>query len=134
MCSLSISITRPCGEIAAVGVLGEILAHPDFLGNLVDRVQLVGLGFVGPEDAEVVQRFAASLPRRKLPRVGTLPARVPPGDIDLDGEVAEVGQVEGPAQQAAVGHRIGAHAAVAGGSQGLQFRNQAPLLVKCFSG
>jgi hypothetical protein len=36
-------------ELAAVGVFGKVLRQPEFLACLVNVVELVGSGFVGPK-------------------------------------------------------------------------------------
>jgi hypothetical protein len=50
------------------------------------------------------------------------------------GVVAEVGQAQVAQQQAAVGVRVGAHAALAFGRQRGQFRDEPPVLVEQFLG
>src|SRR5208283_2442281 len=77
------------GQVAAVGVLGEVLAEPRLLGDLVDGVELVGLRLVRPEKPEVVL-----VPPHDLPHQDAEEARVTglgcSWFLDFDAESAEV--------------------------------------------
>ena len=84
-------------ELAAVGVLGEILRQPHFLGDVVERLQPVGLRLVRPEDAEVLHVQPRDF-AQEIAEGGNIARQGRPRFLDLDGGVAEVGHVERPAQ------------------------------------
>ncbi len=107
------------GQVAAVVVLLKVLAHPDLLAGIVDVGQLVGLGLVGPEQAEVGRVHGDDV-AQEGGHVGHAGVHGDGGLVDLDGVVAEVGHAQRLAQQAAVGDGVGAHAAVAGRGQRAQ--------------
>ena len=116
-------------QLTAVGVFRTIIGEPQLLARLVDRIELVGRGLVGPEDAEVrhvpAHGVAQEAPQR--PRVlGFRGARL----VDGDGVVSEIRRAEGFAHQPAVGVRIGAHASCALRRERLQLRNQPSLVVE----
>ena len=111
-------------EPALAGVLGEDLHHPtgpgevlvdvmelarpDLVGHLVDGVEPVGRGLVGPEDAEVGVVVADHADEPLAQDAGRLVdgrART----LHLDGALPPVGQAQRPLEQAAVGVRVGAH-------------------------
>ena len=96
-------------QLAAVGVFGQIVRQPEFLARFVDGVEPVGRVLVGAEDAKVVHVLPHDI-AQESPSGRVFSAAVLPGLFDLDGVVAEVGQAQRLAQQAAVGVRIGAHA------------------------
>ena len=84
------------------------LARPDLVGHLVDRVEPVGRGLVGPEDAEVGVVVADHADEPLAQHAGRLVdgrART----LHLDGALPPVGQAQRPLEQAAVGVRVGAH-------------------------
>jgi len=81
-------------EIAAVGVLREVRCEPHLLGDVLERLQSVRLRLVRAEDAEVPM-FSRVTSRRKLPRVGTLPARVAPGFSTLTAQSRKSGMSNG---------------------------------------
>jgi len=130
---------------ALAGVLGQHLDHPalgrevlvdlldptreDLVGDLVDRVQPVGRGLVGPEDAEVVGVVAH--------HVDEVVPQHPRGLVDraarrryVDRVVPEVAEHERPAQQSAVGVRVRAHPPMTRRRQRAQPLDQPPLLVE----
>ena len=120
-------------QIAAVGVLGEILAEPGLLGDLVDRVSRLEAFSSGPK----TRKFSccrASMSRRKLPSDWVVPTSVVPGFSTCDGVVAEVRQAQRLAQQAAVGVRVGAHPPRAFRGKCPQLRHQRPFSSKSSSG
>jgi len=43
------------GKFGAIGIFGEVVGEPNLLGCFIDRTQLIGSGFIGSEDAEVVR-------------------------------------------------------------------------------
>ena len=57
-------------QLAAVGVLGEVLAQPGLLGHLVDRGQPVRGVLVGAEDAEVVRVVAHDVAQELAQQLG----------------------------------------------------------------
>ncbi len=93
-----------------VGVLGQDVGHPGLAARLVDVIEAIGGGLVRAEETEVVGIGADHVAQQAAQRARVLfPDRARPGDFD--GIVAKIGPYQGPAQQAAVGDRIGAHAA-----------------------
>ena len=59
-------------ELAAVGVLRQHIGHPRLLARLVDRLQSVGRGLVGAEDAEVRQVVLHHVAQELAERLGVL--------------------------------------------------------------
>lgn len=102
-------LDHPAGPGQVLIDLGsEELGVPLFVGHLEDRLQSVGRGLVGPEDAEVVRvepdHIGQPLPEDLggLRQCGTR-------DRYVDAVVAEIRQAQVLQQQAAVGVRIVAH-------------------------
>lgn len=117
------------GQVAAVLVLVKVLAHPYLLGDLVDGAELVGLGLVGAEEAEVLGVLGhdvAQEERHVLHAAALVGGRAVKGD----GVLAEVGHLEGLLDDAAVGDGVGAHAADALGAEGLQGLVRGAVLVE----
>jgi hypothetical protein len=116
-------------EVSAVGILGEILCQPDLFGDVVERFQPVGLRLIRAEDAEVPhvqpRDFAC-----KVSESGNVAGQGRALFLDFDGAVAEVGHIQRPAQQPAIGDRVGAHPPVSRGGQGLQLGEQASFIVE----
>ena len=105
-------MTRPSvASSRAVLVFGEVLGNPEFLGGLVDRLQLVGGVFVGPEHAEVVhvQLHHVSQEGAQWRHILDLDCSWP---VNLDGVVAERRQAQSLFENSTVGMRIGAHPAL----------------------
>ncbi len=118
-------------QLATVRVFRQQVGHPDLLAHLVDRLQPIGGRLVGPEHAEVGHVVAHHVAQELAQRLGVLVqhlARL----LHLDRIVAEVRQLQVPAQQAAVGVRVGAHAAAARGGERTQLRHQPAVGVEQF--
>ena len=97
-------------ELAAVVILGQQVGHPGLLRHLIQRLQAVRRGFVRPEHAEVRHVVAHDVAQERAERLRVLvPDRA--GRGNLHRIVAKVRHLQILAQQAAVGVRIGAHAA-----------------------
>ena len=116
-------------ELAAVGVFGLDFGEPGLAARLVDRLQAVGRGLVGAEDPEIVHVVAHHVAQELPEHVGVLDRRLP-GPGDFDRVVAKIRHAQRLAQQAAVGVRIRADAAVSGRRERLQFGNQPALRVE----
>jgi hypothetical protein len=104
-------------------VAGHDLRGRTAVGHLEHGVPAVRVGLVGAEHAEVVgvalHHVADELPCTRVASASPRPAR------HRDGIVAEVRHPQVAQQQAAVGVRVGAHAALAFGRQLGQFRLRA---------
>ena len=116
-------------QLAAIGILGQELGHPDLLARLEDRLQPVRRRLVGTVDAEGAgvrpHRVAQELAQRSRILV-QYPARLP----DLHRVAAEVGELEVATQQPAVCMRIGAHPALTRWRQGPEFGHESALRVE----
>ena len=80
-------------QLAAVLVFREVLLDPEFLGDLVDGLQLVRGGFVRSEDAEVVHVLLHHVAQEDAQRrdiLGLDGSRL----VDLDRVIAEVRQAQ----------------------------------------
>jgi len=99
-------------QLAPVGIDRQVVREPGLLARLVDGVELVRGGFVRAEDAEVVGVELEDVAQELAELAGVLDLR---GAGLLHGHcvVAEVRQAQRAAQLAAVGVRVGAHAAAA---------------------
>ena len=105
-------------QLAAVGVLGQQVRHPDLLADLIDRLQAVRGRLVRAEHAEVGHVVAHHVAQELAQRLGVLVQHFA-GLLHLHRVVAEIRQLQLLAQQAAVGVRVGAHAARARGASAL---------------
>ena len=112
-------------------VLRIDLRHVAAVGHLQHVLPAVGIVLVGAEEAEVLGRHVelhdvaqelAHHPRR-LDVLGT-------AFPDLDGIVPEVGQLQVPEQQSAIGMRIVAHAAMSRRGQGGELGTQGSAFVE----
>ena len=121
--------------LGKIFVDGESFCHPSLAGSGNGVAEAVGGGFVGAEDAEVflvhvglhdgMEQLAENAGRFDI----LLSAA-----FDLDGEVAEVGDLERFEQQAAVGVGIHAHAQTALGRNLGEVGAEVALVVEQFFG
>ena len=120
-------------QFAAVLVFGEILGNPEFLGSLVDCMQLVGSSFVGSEHTEVghVQFHDISQERAQCSDVFGLGAT---GPVNLDGIVGKGRQTQSLSRIPPLRVRIGAHPSLTHRRKFLQFRDQLAALIEKFLG
>ena len=109
-------------QFAAVGIFGKVIGQPQFLAGFINGIQLVGSGFVGTEDAEALHVVAHDVPQEASQGPRVL-GRCLPWRIHLDRIVPKIGETEGLAEQPAVRMGIGAHAPVAFGREGFEFRD-----------
>ena len=116
-------------QFAAILVFGEVFGDPEFLGCLVDRLQFVRGGFVRAEHAEV-SHVRLHHVAQEVPQGRDILGFDASGLIHLQGVIAEVRQTQRLLEDSAIGMRVGAHAAVPGGREFLEFRNQLAILVK----
>jgi hypothetical protein len=100
------------GKLAAISVFREIFAEPDLFPNFIDGLELVGLGLVWPNDAEVLHVPPRYFPE-KLAEVGDAAGHSLTGFFDLNGEIAKIRHVQWLAEQTAIRDRIGAHPPIA---------------------
>lgn len=117
------------GEMAAVLVLVEAICHPDFVGDAVHVAQLVGLGLIRPEESEVLGVSLDDLRHvfgEDFHAARVVYARA----LRVVAEVSEVGHVQRFPQDTTVGHRIGTHSGLAGGSQFLQLLDKLSVLAE----
>ena len=118
------------GHVGAVGVLGEVAVDPGLaMRTGVDAVEFVGGGLVGAEDAEVCHVAAHGVAEEGGEDFGG-EGFGGAGFFDGNGVVAEVGEFEGLAEEAAVGVGVGADATEAGGREGLEFGDEGAVLVE----
>ena len=111
-------------ELAAVGVLRKHVGHPRLLARLVDGLQPVGGRLVGPDaEARHVQLHDVAQELAERPRVFALHGAA---RRDVNRILAEVRQLQVLAQEAAVGVRVGAHAAGAARRELLQLQSRRP--------
>ena len=120
-------------QIAAVGILREVLCQPHLLGDIVEGLQPVGLRLVRPEDAEVVHVQPHDF-AQEIAEGGDVAGQGCAGFLDLDGGVAEVRHVERLAQQTAIGDRVGAHPPVPLGASAFRSGMSRPSSSKSSSG
>ena len=118
-----------------VVVGGDDLFLPLLVGVFEDGAEAVGDGLVGAEDAEVAAVVVVDDDVAEVFAQGLGVAGLDGAGVRyVDGVGAEVGQFQGLEQQAAVGHGVGAHAAVALGGQGHQLGEEPAGLVEEFLG
>jgi hypothetical protein len=117
------------GELAAVGILREVVGEPELLGRPVHVVELVRCGFIGAEDAEGGRVPPHDVAQEAAERARVLGGGLP-GVIDCDAVISKVRDAEGLSEQAAVGMGVGAHPPGAQGRQRLEFRHEAAGLVE----
>ena len=98
------------GQLASVGIFWQVVCEPQFLADLVDCIELVRVFSSGPKTRKFLG-FWRMTSRRNRPSGRVFSAVVCPGCFTLDGVATEVRKAQGFAQQAAIGVRIGAHAA-----------------------
>ena len=112
-----------------VVVAVDDLGHPRPVGDLEDGAEPVGRGLVRPEHPEVVGVRGHDVAEvRAEDACGLRGAATRRGDVDR--VVAEVGQLEVAQELAAVRDGVRAHPPRAGGRQGRELREEAPLVVE----
>ena len=116
-------------QFGAVLVFGEVFRNPEFLGGLVDCLQLVGSGFVGTEHAEVGHVQLHHISQERAQRCDIL-GLDRSGPVDLDSVVAESRQAQSLLENSAIGVRIGAHPALTRRREFLQFGDQPAICVE----
>ena len=118
------------GEVLVVGNGGGI---PLPLGHFEQGFEPVGNRLVGPEDAEVALRLVelGHVTQEGCEHPGVADA-AHPARPKIDPVVAKVRHVQVTQQDAAVGMRIRAHAALALGCELGQLRSQATVLIEEF--
>ena len=95
-------------KLPAVSILREVLAEPDLLTNFIDRLELVGLCLVWPEDAEVLHVLPHHLPE-KIAELGDATGQRRAGLLDFNAEPAEIRHLQWLAYQATIRDGVGAH-------------------------
>src|SRR5262249_38463856 len=108
---------------------GEVIGDPEFLGDLINSLQLVRGGFVRPEDAEVRHIFLHYLAKEIAER-GDILGFKRSGLIYLHRVIAEVRDTQRSPNTPAIGMGIRAHAAVASWRQRPELRNKLAIGVK----
>ena len=123
-------------QLSAVRVLGKIFLNPELLAHLINVIQLIGGGFIRPENPEIRHIQLHDVAQERAQRAGIFCLH-DPGLLEFQRVLAEVRQPERPlqaaasfAQQAAIGMRIGAHAACSRGRNLLELGAQLPSLIE----
>ena len=117
------------GQVAAVGVLREVLAERRLFGDLVHSVEPVRLRLVRPEEPEVVLVQPHDFPRQGAKEAGVTDLGCS-WLLDLDAEGAEVRHVQGLAEQPTVGDGVGAHPSIPLRRERPQFRDELASLIE----
>jgi hypothetical protein len=104
--------TASLGKVSAVGILLEVLAHPDLLASSVNTTELVRLSLIRTEETEVVLVPSYDI-LEEDGHVGHASAHDVSGTVDLDRVVSEVGHSQGLPELTTVGNRVGTHSSVA---------------------
>lgn len=103
------------GKVSAVGILLEVLAHPDLLASSVNTTELVGLCLIRTEETEVGLILSYDI-LEEDGHVGHASAHDVSGAVNLDRIVSEVGHSQGLPELTTVGNRVGAHSSGALGN------------------
>src|SRR5215469_15629823 len=80
-------------EIATILIFVKVVPKPNFLSNVVNRVEFVGLGFIGSEESELVLVVLDNFAKEgsKVGHAATLGASR--FVLDVKGKVSEIGKL-----------------------------------------
>jgi hypothetical protein len=121
--------TSSLGEVATIGILFEVLAHPDLFTSSVDTAKLVGLGLIRTKETEVGLVSRNDI-LEEYSHVGHASIHDISRAFHLDGIVPEVGHFQGLPEQTTISDRVGAHSSIALRNKSTDGSNRCTILIK----